>query len=143
MAFIFRIMHGQTDTDADSVRAPADRQKALQELDRIRARDLVLPEWLRSTPCWDILFYLFANPTEYGGLPIRELARGVGLSEDAGRRWINAMAEERLISLSDTPFGQSVTLKVATKCNIQFYLDYVESAMSSRRRTWSTARKST
>lgn len=143
MPFIFRVMQGRPSADEDTARAPADRQKALQELDRLRARELVLPEWMRSTPAWDILLHLFVNPADWNGRPLRDLVRSAGLTEDIGRHWVSALAEERLVDLNETPFGPAVVLKVATKCNIQFYLDYVESAMSSRRRQWNEARKKT
>lgn len=66
-------------------------------------------------------------------MPTRELIRSVGLSEPVGMRWISVLAEERLVRINPSPFGDAVSLAAGTRANIAQYFAQAAKVGASRR----------
>ena len=73
-----------------------------------RGRVGYLPQELLAEPVWDILLHLLHEEMSQCRVSVSRAVAASGVPERVGQRWLNALAERRLILLSMDAAGEEV-----------------------------------
>jgi hypothetical protein len=84
-------------------------QRVLAKLIRARReRSGYLPEDLLGEPVWDMLLHLLHEEMNQSQVPLSSALEAAGAPQRVAVRWLNALAQRRLVRLSTDAAGQEI-----------------------------------
>ena len=111
------IDHGQERAQA---RAWADRLYAER-----RRRDALFPDALFGEPAWDLLLAMFAAREKGQAMILCRAYKAAGVSDTTGRRLLDRMEEEGLITRRRAPRSRKMRIVELTDMAIERLVDYL------------------
>ena len=109
--------HGQERVQA---RAWADRLYAER-----RRRDALFPDGLFGEPAWDLLLAMFTAREKGQAMILCKAYKAAGVSDTTGRRLLDRMEEEGLITRRRAPRSRKMRIVELTDTAVERLIDYL------------------
>jgi hypothetical protein len=114
---------GRTDnpvTAREQARAWADRLYAER-----RRRDALFPDGLFGEPAWDLLLAMFTAREKGQAMILCRAYKAAGVSDTTGRRLLDRMEEEGLITRRRAPRSRKMRIVELTDLAVERLIDYL------------------
>ena len=107
-------------TARDQARAWADRLYAER-----RRRDALFPDGLFGEPAWDLLLAMFTAHEKGQAMILCRAYKAAGVSDTTGRRLLDRMEEEGLITRRRAPRSRKMRIVELTDLAVERLIDYL------------------
>ena len=107
-------------TARDQARAWADRLYAER-----RRRDALFPDGLFGEPAWDLLLAMFTAREKGQAMILCRAYKAAGVSDTTGRRLLDRMEEEGLITRRRAPRSRKMRIVELTDLAVERLIDYL------------------
>ena len=104
----------------DQARAWADRLYAER-----RRRDALFPDGLFGEPAWDLLLAMFTAREKGQAMILCRAYKAAGVSDTTGRRLLDRMEEEGLITRRRAPRSRKMRIVELTDLAVERLIDYL------------------
>ena len=109
--------------------AAQDRQVARAWADRLyaerRRRDAMFPDGLFGEPAWDLLLALFTAREKGQSVILCKAYRAAGVTDTTGRRLLDRMEKEGLITRRRAPRSRKMRVVEITDAAVERLIDYL------------------
>lgn len=106
-----------------------ERARARAWADRLyaerRRRDALFPEGLFGEPAWDLLLAMFTAREKGHAMILCKAYKAAGVSDTTGRRLLDRMEEEGLITRRRAPRSRKMRIVELTDAAVERLIDYL------------------